>query len=78
VTDYTKPPVSPEDMDKIEARHKMTEVVRTKAEWHVPNQTAAHADRGRLIEQLNYTAAVVIDLQLKLADLKDTLKEMRP
>ena len=71
MTDYTKPQVSPEDMDKIERRHEKLDAEPVDMS---PLFMAAHHDRGQLIKQLNYTAAVIIDLQLQLADLKGTLQ----
>ena len=70
---FTKPPVSPEDMTDIEAGHMRVEAMYWDIEWTSEGRQA-HAHRGSLIEQLNYTAAVIIDLQLQLADLKGTLQ----
>ena len=74
VVHYDKPPVSPEDMDKIEARHAKEDAApRVLGTVQVCN-TVEHHDRGLLLKQLDYTAAVIVDLQLKLADLKENLK----
>lgn len=67
---YDKPPVSEKDMDSIERRH---EVAEDDYKFFSDNTWAvsAHADRGMLLQQLDYTAAVIIDLQLKLAGLRE-------
>ena len=77
MTDYTKPPVSPEDMDVIERRHEREEAaVRVLGAVQVKN-TVEHHDRGRLIEQLNYTAAVMVSMGLQLAEIRGDLAEAK-
>ena len=73
MTDYKKPPVSPEEMEAIETLHERAEADHKFFEDNVW-ATTAHAHRGSLIEQLNYTAAVIISIQLELARIKDLLK----
>ena len=70
---FTKPPVSPEDMTDIEAGHMRVEAMYWDIEWTSEGRQA-HAHRGSLIEQLNYTAAVIISIQLELTRIKDLLK----
>ena len=77
MTDHTKPPLTAKQMAHIERVNDRTEVAYTDIEW-TPEGRQAHMHRASLIEQLDYTASVIIDLQLKRVDLKETLKVMRP
>ena len=73
--DYKDPPLTVNEVADIEERWERIEASGTKAKPSVPNQTASHADCGRLITQLNYCAAIIIDLSIRIEFLRSTIEE---
>ena len=71
VVHYDKPPLTVDEVTAIEDGHKRVEDRYNFVDWTSEGRQA-HVHRGDLISQLNYTAAVIVDLQLRLANKRDT------